>query len=209
MYKDKSKEKEYRKKYGEENKEKIKEYEKFYYEKNKDKINKSKNEKYSNSDEEKDRRKKFSKENRHKINKYRKEYFQKNKDKYRKYKKDRMNRDPLFKLSLMTSSLIRNSIKRMGYTKKGKTYKILGCSFEEFKIHMESQFKEWMTWENHGIIELGIIDIGWDIDHIIPISSAETEEDIIRLNHYTNLQPLCSYTNRYIKKDLPEFYIPL
>lgn len=36
----------------------------------------------------------------------------------------------------------------------------------------------------------------------IPLSSVTSEEDIIRLNHYTNLQPLCSYINRYIKKDL-------
>ena len=40
------------------------------------------------------------------------------------------------------------------------------------------------------------------MDHIIPISIAETEEDIIRLNHYTNLQPLCSKVNRDIKRDL-------
>jgi len=33
------------------------------------------------------------------------------------------------------------------------------------------------------------------------LSFAENEEDIIRLNHYTNLQPLCSYINRYIKRD--------
>jgi len=42
---------------------------------------------------------------------------------------------------------------------------------------------------------------GWDIDHIIPISSAESEDDIIKLNHYTNLQPLCSYINRVVKRD--------
>lgn len=41
----------------------------------------------------------------------------------------------------------------------------------------------------------------WDIDHIIPIDSAINEVDIIRLNHYTNLQPLCSYMNRYIKRN--------
>ncbi len=35
---------------------------------------------------------------------------------------------------------------------------------------------------------------------IIPISSPKTEEDIIALNHYTNLQPLCSKINRHIKK---------
>ena len=28
-----------------------------------------------------------------------------------------------------------------------------------------------------------------------------TEADIINLNHYTNLQPLCSYTNRNLKRD--------
>ena len=47
----------------------------------------------------------------------------------------------------------------------------------------------------------GEINIGWDIDHIVPLSSAKTEEDLIKLNHYTNLQPLCSQTNRYIKRD--------
>jgi protein-arginine kinase activator protein McsA len=41
----------------------------------------------------------------------------------------------------------------------------------------------------------------WDIDHITPISSAASQQEILKLNHYTNLQPLCSYTNRYIKKD--------
>jgi hypothetical protein len=40
-----------------------------------------------------------------------------------------------------------------------------------------------------------------DIDHIIPISSVNSENDVIRLNHYTNLQPLCSKVNRDIKID--------
>lgn len=41
---------------------------------------------------------------------------------------------------------------------------------------------------------------GCNYDHIIPMSCAKTEEDVIRLNHYTNLQPLCSHINRNIKK---------
>ena len=57
-----------------------------------------------------------------------------------------------------------------------------------------------MIWENKGLYN-GEFNFGWDIDHIIPLSSAKTEKDIIRLNHYTNLQPLCSKINRDIKKD--------
>lgn len=71
----------------------------------------------------------------------------------------------------------------------------------EFKSYLESKFETWMNWENRGLYN-GELNYGWDIDHIIPLSSAKTEDDIIKLNHYSNLQPLCSYTNRYIKKDL-------
>ena len=76
----------------------------------------------------------------------------------------------------------------------------LGCSFEEFKIYLESKFEDWMTWKNYGKYN-GELNYGWDIDHIIPLASAETEEEVLILNNYSNLQPLCSYTNRYIKKD--------
>ena len=89
---------------------------------------------------------------------------------------------------------------RNGYTKKSRTCEILCCSFEEFQIYFESKFESWMTWENRGKYN-GELNFGWDIDHIIPISSATTEEEILKLNHYTNLQPLCSRINRDIKKN--------
>ena len=57
-----------------------------------------------------------------------------------------------------------------------------------------------MTWENRGLYN-GELYYGWDIDHKIPLSSATTEDDVIKLNHFTNLQPLCSKINRDIKKD--------
>ena len=57
-----------------------------------------------------------------------------------------------------------------------------------------------MNWDNYGNYN-GTLDFGWDVDHIIPISSAKTEEELYTLNHYTNMRPLCSYTNRYIKRN--------
>jgi hypothetical protein len=57
-----------------------------------------------------------------------------------------------------------------------------------------------MSWDNYGKYN-GELNYGWDIDHIIPQSSALNEEDVIKLNHYTNLQPLCSKVNRHIKRD--------
>lgn len=46
-----------------------------------------------------------------------------------------------------------------------------------------------MTWNNYGLYN-GQPDYGWDIDYIIPLKTAKTEEDIIRLNNYTNLQTI-------------------
>ena len=87
-----------------------------------------------------------------------------------------------------------------------RTKDILGCSFEEFKIYIESKFEDWMTWENKGLYN-GEYNHGWDLDHIIPISSAKTEEEVYKLNHYSNFQPLCSKINRYDKKDRLEYII--
>jgi hypothetical protein len=72
---------------------------------------------------------------------------------------------------------------KSNFTKKSKkTSEILGCTFEDFKIYLESKFDENMNWENQGTY--------WHLDHIIPISSAQTEQEVYKLNHYTNFQPL-------------------
>lgn len=95
--------------------------------------------------------------------------------------------------------MLSKHFKRNGYSKKSKTHEILGCSYDEFKIHLESQFESWMTWENRGKYN-GEFNYGWDIDHIIPLASAKTEEELLKLCHYTNLRPLCSKVNRDIKR---------
>jgi hypothetical protein len=74
------------------------------------------------------------------------------------------------------------------FNKKNKTYDIIGCSPIELKTHLESLFLDGMSWENHGVG-------GWHIDHIMPLSTAKTEEDVYKLSHYTNLQPLWAKDN--------------
>ena len=58
----------------------------------------------------------------------------------------------------------------------------------------------WMSWDNYGKYN-GQPEYGWDLDHIIPISSATSENEILKLSHYTNLQSLDSYINRCVKKN--------
>ena len=107
----------------------------------------------------------------------------------------------MFKLTKNIRCLIGYGIKRINHKKESKTELILGCSFAEFKQHLESNFESWMTWDNYGLYN-GKLNYGWDIDHVIPQSSGLTYDEIIKLNHYTNLKPLCSKVNRDIKKHI-------
>ena len=146
--------------------------------------------------------KEWRENNKEKIKETNKKYYLKNKENINKkkgiYNKSKKENDPIFRLKCSIRSLISNSINRNGYKKISKTEEIIGCSFGEFKSHLEFKFEYWMTWDNYGKYN-GELNYGWDIDHIIPTSGAMSEEDLIKLNHYSNLQPLCSKINRDIK----------
>jgi hypothetical protein len=77
----------------------------------------------------------------------------------------------------------RNRIRRVIKRKKINSQSMLGCDWLTFKEHIEKKFKNGMNWNNHG-------QFGWHLDHIIPLASAKTENELYKLNHYTNLQPL-------------------
>ena len=105
---------------------------------------------------------------------------------WRKYNRDRLQTDVLFSLTKRTRHFICMAILNMGYTKKSKSTEILGCDWVAFKQHIESQFTTDMGWENRNL---------WHIDHKIPLASAKTEEELLALNHYTNLRPLWAVDN--------------
>jgi hypothetical protein len=70
-------------------------------------------------------------------------------------------------------------------TNPRNTMDIVGCTPQELKIKIESQFNDWMCWNNYGYGKGK-----WVIDHIIPLSSATNIEELHQLCHYSNLQPL-------------------
>lgn len=96
--------------------------------------------------------------------------------------------DPIFKLKCTLRTAVYQAFKAKFWNKNNSTNKILGGSFEDIKKHIESQFKIGMNWDNY-------TKHGWHIDHIIPLASAKTEEELIKLCHYTNLQPLWCHEN--------------
>jgi len=184
-------------------KECMKEYKKSYHLKNKELISIYRKEMYkSKKDEILLKRKESYNSNREKKLEYQKKYASLNKEKISAYKmeyqRNRRLSDPVYKLKYVVGRLIRNSLKCKGLSKNKRSIDILGCSIDFFKVYIEERFIDDMSWENYGT--------NWDIDHKIPLATAITEEDVIRLNHYTNLQPLNSYINRNVKRDKIDFY---
>ena len=120
-------------------------------------------------------------------NEKKKVWIENNREKYNGYWTNRKNIDPKFKLLMNMRSRLCGYLKKHNITKKNKTFDIVGCSPEFLKEHLEKQFTDGMTWELFGE--------HIHIDHIIPLSSAKTEDELYKLCHYTNLQPLWAEDN--------------
>lgn len=98
---------------------------------------------------------------------------------------------PQNKIACTLRSRIRGVLKNI--KKNAETERLLGCSFEDLRVYLESKFLPGMTWDNYGTN-------GWHIDHIIPCASFDLTivENQQKCFHYTNLQPLWAIDN--IKK---------
>lgn len=175
-----------------------KEYMDEYQEKNKEKLQKYRHERYIAKKEAGEFE---TEEFKAKEVVYRKRTYEKNKHKYRKrssaYHKKRRQTDPMFRLAMNLRKRTNVAIRKKYWNKLNSAHKFLGCSLEELRFHIESQFREGMSWENYG---------KWHLDHIIPLVSAKTVDEIYELCHYTNLQPLWAEENarknaKIIKKE--------
>jgi len=189
--------KERNQKYYRDNKELISEKSKIFRKKNKDKLLELSKKYYrENADKVKENTKYHKKNN---IEKY-KEYYKNYNKQYKldnpekikilnkKYRKNKLSIDPIFRLKITVRGRVYNFLKSKNIVKNNKTFDIVGCTPQFLKEYLETQFTEGMSWDNHG-------QYGWHIDHIIPLSSANTKEEIYKLCHYTNLQPLWAEDN--------------
>jgi hypothetical protein len=114
-----------------------------------------------------------------------------------RYQTERRKADPLHAFKSGMKSMISTALRRRGFTKKSRTAQILGCDLEFFVHHIERQFLKGMGWANRSL---------WHIDHITPLSTAKNEEDVIALNHVSNLRPMWAKANM-TKKDQILFLI--
>ena len=199
--------------YREQNKEKNKIYQKEYYKNHKEehkKYSKEYNKIYVRPqvsiDRHKEKTKEWKQNNKEHIREYARKYDNehrkekiknnrdwrnKNKDKVKKYQqrdyKKRAN-DPLLRLQRNTRNMLNDAFRKHKYKKSLKSKEILGCDVDVFVEYLLQTFKNTYGYE-------------WDkiepvhIDHIIPLVTANSKEDVIKLCHYTNLQLLKAEDN--------------
>lgn len=125
-----------------------------------------------------------------KVKEYKKQWKENNREKIKEQRKFyRQNKKAIDTLYKMKENLRRRTLKAFktkNWVKSGGTETLLQGTYTEVFNHIESLFTERMNWSNQG---------EWHIDHIIPLASAKTQEDIIQLFNYKNLQPLWAIDN--------------
>ena len=181
---------EYLKKYYQQNKKKLLQRAKEYYQKNKSKKQLYDKEYYQLNEEKIIKRKKLWWENNIKrISKIRKKSYQLNKSIINAYRKHKLHTNSEFRMI----HNLRNRLNKVlgGNPKLETTMKLVGCSIEQLKKHLEKRFTKGMTWQNYG---------QWHIDHIKPCADFDLSKlsEQKKCFHYKNLQPLWALDN--IKK---------
>lgn len=91
-----------------------------------------------------------------------------------------------FHLGTTLRNRLRKAIKRG--QKAGSAVKDLGCTIEEFKVHVEKQFTKDMSWDNYG---------KWHLDHIKPLILFDLtkRKQFLKACHFSNYQPLWASDN--------------
>lgn len=105
---------------------------------------------------------------------------------YQAAKKRRFRQRPAYLIAERVSRLMAWALASVGAIKRSSTFDLLGFTPAQLKTHIEKQFLPGMSWANRS---------EWHVDHIIPISTATCEADVIALNQLSNLRPLWAIDN--------------
>jgi hypothetical protein len=105
---------------------------------------------------------------------------------YRSLLRKKLRTKPHHVMQARLSRLHRHALKQVNGIKSSPTFLELGYSVDEFVAHIEKQFIKGMGWHNME---------KWQIDHIIPASTAKTKSDVIALNQLSNLRPMWAKDN--------------
>lgn len=172
-----------------------KEYIKKYYKEHTELYSdRRKQDKLANPEKYKECNKKYRENNRDKVNEY-----------HKQWKEAKREKDIAYKLKENTSRRIRYELHTLLKGKKNKrTFEYIGCSIEDLKEYLETQFTDNMNWNNYGTY--------WHIDHIIPCAAWDLtkEDENMYCWNFRNLQPLESSINqskkdKYDPKDKGEY----
>lgn len=146
-----------------------------------------------NPEKAKEKSNRWAKKNREKVRASYKKWAAENRDALLKKKRKQNKRrrlalkdDPVEILKKRIRDRTRKAIIHKRWQKRSPTREMLGCSFDMLKEHIENQFTKGMTWDNRG---------EWHIDHIIPLASANSLEELEKLAHFSNLRPMWADEN--------------
>jgi hypothetical protein len=95
----------------------------------------------------------------------------------------RRKKDPVYKMAITLRGRIRHLIFGDGERKGSRS--LVGCDYKFVRDWLESQFKDDMSFENHGPV--------WHVDHVIPCSKFDLEDnddEQFKCCNWSNLQPL-------------------
>lgn len=126
--------------------------------------------------------KKWREEKREYVKAYQAEYRLKNKEKIKldkfNYEKKRIKTDPIYAMRRRMHAFISKRFKNLNTSKRERTSKIIGCTYKFLYEYLGPK-----------------PDGDYHLDHICPCAQAQSEEEFIKLQHYTNFRWLKSEEN--------------
>jgi hypothetical protein len=113
------------------------------------------------------RHRKWAEDNSGRMKELQRNWNERNREHTAAKMRNKRRTDDLFHLkSVVSNSVYRAIRQRLNASKDDDTWIALSYTPQQLKEHLESQFEDWMTWDNYGL---------WHIDHIYPHSKFQYE----------------------------------